>query len=48
MTQTLHAHINKRKKKDSMSLALVTEACNASYSGGRDKEDNGLKPAPGK
>jgi hypothetical protein len=26
----------------------VDHACNPSYSGGRDQEDGGLKPAPGK
>jgi hypothetical protein len=25
---------------------LVTNACNLSYSGGRDQEDQGSKPAP--
>jgi hypothetical protein len=25
----------------------VTHACNPNYSGGRDQEDHGLKPAPG-
>jgi hypothetical protein len=27
---------------------LVAHACNPSYSGGRDQEDPGSKPAPGK
>jgi hypothetical protein len=35
---------NKEKKLFS-SQALVTHACNPSYSGGRDQEDLGLKPA---
>jgi hypothetical protein len=26
----------------------VAHACNPSYSGGRDQEDHGLNPAPGK
>jgi hypothetical protein len=30
------------------SLAPVAHACNPSYSGGRDQEDHGSKPAPGK
>jgi hypothetical protein len=32
-------------KTRKMSRALVAHACNPSYSGGRDKEDHGLKPA---
>jgi hypothetical protein len=28
-----------------MSQALVAHTCNPSYSGGRDQEDRGLKPA---
>jgi hypothetical protein len=28
-----------------MGWALVAHACNPSYSGGRDQEDHGLKPA---
>jgi hypothetical protein len=28
--------------------ALVIHACNPSYSGGRDQQDRGLKPAVGK
>jgi hypothetical protein len=32
-----------------VGLALVvTHACDPSYSGGRDQEDLGSKPAPGK
>jgi hypothetical protein len=27
---------------------MVAHACNPSYLGGRDQEDHGLKPAPGK
>jgi hypothetical protein len=27
---------------------MVTHTCKPSYSGGRDQEDGGLKPAPGK
>jgi hypothetical protein len=43
---------NKEKKeaieshlKIQMCWALVVHACNPSYSGGRDQEDRGLKPA---
>jgi hypothetical protein len=32
-------------KKNSGGRALVAHACNPSYSGGRDQEDNSLKPA---
>jgi hypothetical protein len=32
-------------KKKVKSWALVAQACNPSYSGGRDQEDRGLKPA---
>jgi hypothetical protein len=31
----------------SASWALVAHACDPSYSGGRDQEDHGLKPAQG-
>jgi hypothetical protein len=31
-----------------LSQKLVADACNPSYSGSRDEEDLGLKPAPGK
>jgi hypothetical protein len=34
--------VNKRKR---ISQALVTHTCDPSYSGGRDLEDLGLKPA---
>jgi hypothetical protein len=34
-----------KKKKN---LGTVPQACNPSYSGGRDQEDYGLKPARGK
>jgi hypothetical protein len=27
---------------------LVAQPCNPSYSGGKDQEDHGSKPAPGK
>jgi hypothetical protein len=40
---------NERKKEGRkerrVSLVLVAHACNPSYSGGRDQEDHGLKPA---
>jgi hypothetical protein len=29
-------------------LLLVAHACNPCYSGGKDQEDHGSKPAPGK
>jgi hypothetical protein len=32
-------------KKLNLSQALVAHACNPSYSGGKDQEDCGLKPA---
>jgi hypothetical protein len=35
----------KKKKKKTKSPALMGHACNPSYSGGRDQEDRGLKPA---
>jgi hypothetical protein len=31
--------------KQQLNRALVTHACNPSYSGGRDQEDYSLKPA---
>jgi hypothetical protein len=36
------------KKKKNFSRAPAAHACNPSYSGGRDQEDCGLKPALGK
>jgi hypothetical protein len=35
-------------KKAGLSWALVAYTCNPSYSGGRDQEDRGSKPTPGK
>jgi hypothetical protein len=35
-------------KSRMMSQVPVAHACNSSNSGGRDQEDRGLKPAPGK
>jgi hypothetical protein len=35
-------------KKIMLNWAPVAHACNPSYSGGRDQEDQGLKPALGK
>jgi hypothetical protein len=35
-------------KNKARSLELVAHACNPSYSEGRDQEDHGSKPAPGK
>jgi hypothetical protein len=35
----------KEKERKKNSLALVAAVCNPSYSGGRDQEDCGLKPA---
>jgi hypothetical protein len=32
-------------QKIGLGLALVAHACNQSYSGGRDQEDGGSKPA---
>jgi hypothetical protein len=32
-------------KKLKISWALVAHACNLNYSGGRDQENHGLKPA---
>jgi hypothetical protein len=36
------------KKKEESIWVPVSDACNPSYSGGRDQEDHGLKPALGK
>jgi hypothetical protein len=36
------------KKKKSCNWALVAHTCNSNYSGGRDQEDDDLRPAPGK
>jgi hypothetical protein len=33
------------KKRNVLSWALVAHACNPSYSGGRNQEDRGSKPA---
>jgi hypothetical protein len=41
----IHDVITKKKKKNSRCWALVVHTCNPSYSGGRDQEDCGLKPA---
>jgi hypothetical protein len=35
-------------KNDNLSLALVAHTCNPSHSVGRDQEDQGSKPTPGK
>jgi hypothetical protein len=35
-------------KNEAYCWVPVAHACNPSYSGGRDQEDHGLKPAPGK
>jgi hypothetical protein len=35
-------------KKSHLGQVSVTHACNPSYSGGRDQEDRGSKPVPGK
>jgi hypothetical protein len=35
--------LNKKKQR----TKLVAQACNSSYSGSRDQEDHGLKPAQG-
>jgi hypothetical protein len=35
----------KKKKKSNQVWALVAHTCNSSYSGGRDQEDRGSKPA---
>jgi hypothetical protein len=35
----------KKNTKNSSRWVLVAHACNTSYSGGRDQEDCGLKPA---
>jgi hypothetical protein len=53
MTQTLYAHMNKKKnkktkKKLKYSQTLVAYACTPSYSGGRNQEDYSLKPSSGK
>jgi hypothetical protein len=34
-----------KKKKERKKKTPVAHACNSSYSGGRDQEDHGLKPA---
>jgi hypothetical protein len=38
----------KKKNKSLFSWASVTHAYNPSYSGGRDQQNIGSKPAPGK
>jgi hypothetical protein len=35
----------KQKNKTKKNYVLVAHACNPSYSGGRDQEDHGSKPA---
>jgi hypothetical protein len=37
--------IFKKKKQKHLTQALVAHTCNPSYSGGRDQEDFGSKPA---
>jgi hypothetical protein len=37
--------LQKKKRKERTSRALIAHACNPSYSGGRDQEDCGSKPA---
>jgi hypothetical protein len=48
----VYTHVSKSKnekikdrKKESQSQAPVAHTCNPNYSGGRDQEDNGSKPA---
>jgi hypothetical protein len=41
-------HRRERHKYSDTSPVLVAQAYNPSYSGGRDQEDYGLKPTPGK
>jgi hypothetical protein len=41
-------HICDDDKTKCHMCALLAHACNPSYSGGRDQEDHGSKPAPGK
>jgi hypothetical protein len=38
-------NFEKKKVKKKKSQVLVAHACNPSYSGSRDQEDRGLKPA---
>jgi hypothetical protein len=38
-------HLIKKKTKKLVSQVLVAHFCNPSYSGGRDQEDHGSKPA---
>jgi hypothetical protein len=40
--------IIRKWSKNRESWVLVAHTCNPSYSGGRDQEDHGSKPAPGK
>jgi hypothetical protein len=35
----------KKEKKEPSQVALVVHTCNPSYSGGRDQDDRGSKPA---
>jgi hypothetical protein len=39
-------HKGKPSSVENRRWALVAHACNPSYSGGRDQEDHGSKPAP--
>jgi hypothetical protein len=38
-------HVGKKDIKNANSRAPVAHTCNSSYSGGRDQEDHGSKPA---
>jgi hypothetical protein len=43
--KALSSNPSPNKEKTGKSQVLVTHKCNPSYSGGRDQEDLGLKPA---
>jgi hypothetical protein len=45
MLKTMQLMKAVKTSKLQISLALVTQACNPSYSGGRDQEDHSSKPA---
>jgi hypothetical protein len=46
-THTIFQQLLNKKLKPVMSWVLVAHACNPSYSGGRDQENHGSKPAQG-
>jgi hypothetical protein len=42
---TMYSSFNCESKKLETNQALVAQACNPSYSGGREQKDHSLKPA---